>query len=142
MATEPRSNQVFFDPDHHPEDTLKAFEDFIQIFQLRYEAQYPDPPKVSLEAALQRWKVTHATEEDPSPKPTVDQYDKIGMEWQDKDRVKKLLGMFSSHKLYEDWCVAEPDESKRLNARWPEFIKAIKTYYKPTENQTLKHFHR
>ena len=141
MATEPRSNQVFFDPDQHPEDTLKAFEDFVQIFKLRYEAQYPDPPKVSLEAALQRWKVANVTDEIPDPKPTVEQYDKICLEWQDKDKVKKLLGMFSSHKLYEDWCIAETDEVKRSNARWPEFITAMKKYYKPTENQTLKHFH-
>ena len=70
MTTEPRSNQLFFDPDQHPEDTLKAFEDFIKIFQLRYEAQYPDPPKVSLEAALQRWKVTHTSDQNPDPKPT------------------------------------------------------------------------
>ena len=62
-------------------------------------------------------------------------------EWKDKDKVKKLLGMFSSHRLYEDWCVAEPDGGARLIARWPEFVKAIKAYYKPTENQTLKHFH-
>ena len=72
MATEPRSNQVFFDPDQHPEDTLKAFEDFIRVFQLRYEAQYPDPPKVSLEAALQRWTVANATDKVPDPKPSVE----------------------------------------------------------------------
>lgn len=141
MTTEPRSNQLFFDPDQHPEDTLKAFEDFIKIFHLRYEAQYPDPPKVSLEAALQRWKVAQTSDQNPDPKPTVDQYDKICIEWRDKDKVKKLLGIFSSHKLYEDWCIAEPDEVKRMNVRWPEFIRALKAYYKPTENTTLKHFH-
>ena len=108
MATEPRSNQVFFDPDQHPEDTLKAFEDFIRVFQLRYEDQYTDPPKVSLEAALQKWTVANATEV-LDPKPVVEQYDKICTESQDKVKVKKLLGMFSSHKLYEDWCM---DESK------------------------------
>ena len=137
---EPRST-IFFDPDENPEDTLKAFEEFIKKFSLRYDAQFPDPPKVSLEAAIQRWKITNATADDTSPTPSVEQYDKITMEWKEKDKVKKLLGIFSSHKLYEDWCVAEPDEEVRSNARWPAFVKAIKDYYKPTENQTLKHFH-
>ena len=73
---EPRS-KIFFDPDEHPEDTLKAFEEFIKVFSLRYEAQYPDPPKVSLESAIQRWKVLNTTETNTSPNPTVDQYDKI-----------------------------------------------------------------
>ena len=36
---------VYFDPDEHPEDTLKAFEEFIKKFSLRYEAQFPDPQK-------------------------------------------------------------------------------------------------
>ena len=40
--------QVFFypdqRPDQRPEDTLKPFEEFTQVFELRYEAQYPDPP--------------------------------------------------------------------------------------------------
>ena len=64
---EPRSN-IFFDPDEHPEDTLKAFEEFIKVFSLRYEAQYPDPPKVSLESAIQRWKVVNTTEQNKTEK--------------------------------------------------------------------------
>ena len=134
---EPRSN-IFFDPDEHPEDTLKAFEEFIKVFSLRYEAQYPDPPKVSLESAIQRWKVVNTTEQNKTPTPSVDEYDKICIEWKEKDKVKKLLGLFSSHKLYEDWCIAEPSESVRLNAKWPEFVEAIKAYYRPTENQPLE----
>ena len=74
---EPRSNQVYFDPDQHPEDTLKAFEEFIKIFQLRYNAQYPDPPKVSLEAAIERWKIANTTDDIPQPKPSLDEYDEI-----------------------------------------------------------------
>ena len=51
---EPQSSQnLFFDPDQHPEGTLKAFEKFTQMFQLRYNAQYPEPPKVSLDAAIE-----------------------------------------------------------------------------------------
>ena len=116
MANEPRSQQVFFSPDEHPEDTLKAFEEFTKIFNLRYDAQYPDPPKVSLEAAIERWKVTNATADNSNPKPNLEQYDKICLDWKQKDKVAKLLGMFSSHKLFEDWCVAQPDENERAKA--------------------------
>ena len=34
----------FFDPDNHPDDTLKSFVEFAQDFELRYAASYPDPP--------------------------------------------------------------------------------------------------
>ena len=91
MTNEPRStNQIYFDPDEHPEDTLKSFEEFVKVFGLRYDAQYPDPPKVSLESAIERWKITHTTADDPNPKPNIDQYDKICLDWRAKDKVTKL----------------------------------------------------
>ena len=142
MAIEPRSsNQIYFDPDEHPEDTLKSFDEFVKVFSLRYDAQYPDPPKVSLESAIERWKITNTTETIQNPKPDLDQYDKICSGWRAKDKVTKLLGMFSSHKLYEDWCIAEPEGSARDKAKWNDFVTTMRTYYKPTENHTLKHFH-
>ena len=55
--------------------------------------------------------------------------------------MTKLLGMFSSHELYKDWCIVEPDGLARDKARWNDFVAAMRTYYKPTENHTLKHFH-
>ena len=106
-------NTLHFDPDLHPDDTLKAFNEFIQSFYLRYEAQYPDPPKVSIEAAIERWKL--ANEE---AKPTLEQYDTLRNEWRSKDRVAKFLGMFSSRRMYADWQVAEPDVTKRAQATW------------------------
>ena len=54
LASEEARLRLFFDPDDHPENTLKAFQEFIQRFELRYDALYPDPPKVSLEAAIER----------------------------------------------------------------------------------------
>jgi hypothetical protein len=71
------NQQLFFDPNKHPEDTLKAFQEFIQTFELRYNAQYPDPPRVSLDAAVERRKVANTTEATPHPKPTLDQYDVV-----------------------------------------------------------------
>ena len=58
------SNQLHFDPDFHPDNTLKAFNDFLQDFKLRYTASYPDPPKVSLDATIHCWKITN---EDKNP---------------------------------------------------------------------------
>ena len=67
MYSSEASQQLFFDPDKHPEDTLKAFQEFIQTFELRYHAQYPDPPKVSLDSAVERSKVANTTESNPQP---------------------------------------------------------------------------
>ena len=124
---------LHFDPDQHPDDTLKAFNEFIQSFYLRYEAQYPDPPKVSIDAAIERWKLANDT-----AKPMLEQYDSLRNEWRSKDRVAKFLGMFSSRQMYADWQVAEPDETKRTQATWEYFDAQIQAYYKPTENLTLK----
>ena len=87
---EPRSIQfLYFDPDKFPENTLKAFNEFCNTFLLRYNALYPDPPKVSIEAALSRWKFEHSTTENADPRPTLEQYDNIRNTWRYKDRVIK-----------------------------------------------------
>ena len=70
IHTDMATASLHFDPDCHPDDTLKAFNEFIIDFELRYAANYPDPPKVSLEAALSRWKV-----ENEDTKVSPDQYD-------------------------------------------------------------------
>ena len=117
----PQSCQkLYFDPDLHSYNTLKAFEDVNQVYELRYEAQYPDPPKVSLDSATQRWTYTNATEANAEPKPTLAQYDEIVCEWQSKDMVAKLLGIYSSNKLYLDWCNAKPDAIRRKAIKWDE----------------------
>ena len=133
MATNASASTLYFDPDLHPDDTLRAFDEFIQSFTLRYDAQYADPPKVSLDAAISRWKLIN-----DDKKPTVDDYDNIRDEWRSKDRVAKLLGIFSSKRLFADWKVAEPDESKRSKTTWEYFVSTMQKHYKPTENLTLK----
>ena len=47
MAEAHKTNQLYFDPDLHPDDTLMAFNEFVQDFELRYDAKYTDPSKVS-----------------------------------------------------------------------------------------------
>ena len=55
-------------------------------------------------------------------------------------QISKFLGMYSSNRLYTDWCMAVPEE-KTKNTQWCDFVKAMTPYYKPTENIMLKHFH-
>ena len=43
---------LFFDLNKHLDSTLKAFNDFIESFELQYKAFYPELPKVSLEKAI------------------------------------------------------------------------------------------
>ena len=138
---EPQCKQLYFDPDKHPEDTLKAFNEFTELFDLRYDAQFPDPPKVSMEAAIQRWKVENQTDDVPDPKPTLQQFDQIREAWRSKDRVAKFLGMYSSSRFISDWRAAEPGEALRKAANWNIFLTKVQSYYKPTENLTLKNFH-
>ena len=102
---------------------------------MRYAANYPDPPKVSLDAALNRWKITN---EDAKISPDV--YDSIVESWKGKDKVAKFLGLFSSRRLFTDWSMAMPNETERKEASFEVFVKKIQEYYKPTENLTLKNF--
>ena len=57
------SNLLFFDP----ESTLKAFNEYVELFELRYNAQFLDQPKMLLDSALKRWKIVNATEQNPNP---------------------------------------------------------------------------
>ena len=81
------STAVFY-PEQHPENSTKALEEFIRTFELRYDAQYPDPPKISLDAAIERWKFANATTEITQPKPTLAQYDQICDDWRACDKVE------------------------------------------------------
>ena len=54
LANEEAHLCLFLDPDDHPENTLKAFQEFIQHFEFCYDALYPDLPKVLLEDAIER----------------------------------------------------------------------------------------
>ena len=132
---ESRAQDLHFDPDHHPNDLLKAFSEFVQDFELRYDAKFPDPPKVSLDSAMERWKLLHEDK-----KPSLTDYDSIVDEWKSRDKVAKFLGIYSSRRMYSDWKAAEPSEKARKESSWEEFVGKMETYYKPTENLTLKNF--
>ena len=76
-AYEEDLSRLFFEPDEHPKNMLKTFQEFIQRFQLRYDALCPDSPEVSLEAPIERWKITTATPKNASRKPSLEQFDEI-----------------------------------------------------------------
>ena len=109
MAANSTLPTLFFDSDKHPDSTLKAFNDFIESFELRYKALYPEPPKVSLEAAISRWQLC---QEDEKKRLSADEYDEIKEELQSSDRVTKMLDMFLAKRFYQDWVSAEPNEKE------------------------------
>jgi hypothetical protein len=86
---------------------------------------------------MQCWKLTAEAKD---TKIDLEQYDAIREEWRSKDKVSKMLGMFSSKRMYEDWKVAEPGDHKRKKAGWADFVSKMQIYYKPTENLTLKNY--
>ena len=129
------NTRLYFDPDLNPDSTLKKFTQFIQLFKLRYDAQYPDPPKGSMDAAIERWKFCN-----PDKKLDMSDYDDIRLDWISKDMVAKFLGIFSSPRMYEDWQAALPDEAARKKVTWKEFVQKMQEYYHPTENLTLKNY--
>ena len=120
---------------------MKRFNDFCDAFTLRYNALYPDPPKVSMDAALSRWKILHTTTENTNPNPGIAEYDTLRNDWRSKDKVTKFLGLFSSKRFQQDWIAAQPTTDLREGATWTNFLEYMRTYYKPTENSTLKNFH-
>ena len=124
MNTQRGHQSLFFDPDGHPEGTLEAFTGFTKQFELRYNAQNPDVPGVSLDAAIQRWKIEHATTDGTEPRLTFAPYDKICDNWRFKDRVAKFLEMFCSGRMQ----IARPGESIRNNSTWNNFLKTMKEY--------------
>lgn len=105
--------RLYFDPNGHPENTLKAFQEFIKRFQLWCDAFYPDPPKVSLEGVIERWKISQTSSENPPPKPNLEQFDDICEDIKARDKVTKFLGMYSWNRLYTDWYMAVPKEKAR-----------------------------
>ena len=129
-----------FNPEDHPADTLKAFIEFTTTFEFRYEAEFPDPPRVSMDTAIERWKFANTSPTNTDPKPTLAQYDQIREDWRHKDMVAKFIGLFSSQRLIEDWQAAEPNTDLRKQELWPGFIRKLKDYYKPTDNPVLVNY--
>ena len=123
-----------FDPDKHPHSTLKAFNEFIERYEFRYEAQYPEPAKNVLDNSVLQWKA-----ENNDAVPTAAQKMAIRAAIISKDKVRKLLGFFASLRLQQDWKAAEPAEADR-NCSWAHFLAKMRAYYKPTENSTLRNF--
>ena len=123
-----------FDPDSYPHATLKAFNEFVEQYEFRYNAQYPEPPKTVMDNATLKWKSEHE-DADPSAAQKLD----IRKEIVAHDKVRKLLGFFATKRLQQDWKAAEPIEANR-DCTWTQFLAKMRAYYKPTENSTLRNF--
>ena len=88
-----------------------------------------------MDNAIEKWQLLKGDK-----KLDMDIYEQIRDEWMSKDKVAKVLGIFSSPRLNEDWEVAETEDAIRKKSKWEDFIRKMETFYKPTENITLKHF--
>ena len=93
-----------FNPNWFPHDTLKAFNEFIEQYEFRYEAQYPEPPKHAIDACITKWTTTTKKE------PAHTDVEFIRKTWISKDKVKKILWFFATTRLIHDWKAAEPNE--------------------------------
>ena len=82
MEKNPTHQMVFFDPDKHPDATLKAFEEYIIDFGLLYDATYPEPPKSSMEMAILRWK---ASQDNKTAEPDLKVLDDLRDNLREKD---------------------------------------------------------
>ena len=107
MQTEHKLEQNCFYPDVYPENTLKAFNQAVDPFELRYEAQFPDPPKVSIDAAIEQWKYANFTDKQSNLRPSLEQHDKIRKDRRSKNKTAKFVGMFSSKRVQSDWKTAQ-----------------------------------
>ena len=59
-------------------------------------------PEISLEAAIERWKITTAAPKIASRKPSLEQFDEICKQNKSRDKVSKFLRVYSSNRLYTD----------------------------------------
>ena len=89
----------------YSDNTLKKFKEFIQTYQLRYEALHSDSPKVSMDSAIQKWKLVN-----PESKLDMNLY---GSEWIHKDMAANFLGIFSLAITFDDRQKAITDERDR-----------------------------
>ena len=87
-----------FNSNSHPHSTLKAFEDFIEQFHFCYQAMFPEVQKHVLDNAVEKWKSENNNPENVS----VAQKETIKADIQSREKVRKLLGFFPSHRLQQD----------------------------------------
>ena len=84
-----------------------------------------------MDAAIKKWKFCN-----PEKKVDLDAYDEIRPSCISHDMVTKVIGMFSSPRMYDDWQADLPNERNRQKSTWEEFVKVMQQYYQPTENLT------
>ena len=80
-----------FNPDDHPHSTLKAFNEFLEQYEFRYEAQYTEVPKHVLDNAIEKWK----SENENAAEVSVAHKDILRADIRSKDKVRSRR--WSSH---------------------------------------------
>ena len=113
---------------------MKTFNEFIEQYKFRYEAQYPEPPKHTIEACITKWTVTTKKE------PTYTDMEFIKNTSISKGKVKRLLEFFTTARHIQDWKAAESNEVLSSDCTWDYFIQKPRLYYKPTKNPIIQNF--
>lgn len=64
---------------------------------------------------MERRKIMEATQQNPSPKLTIEQFYQICKQPKTHGKVAKFLRMYSSSRFYTDWRMIAPKEKTRKN---------------------------
>ena len=95
---------------------MKAFIDFIEQSEFCYNAQYPELSRSAIENAISKWKALNNER-----KLAEKDIEIMQNKWVSKDKVRKLLGFFSSPPLHQDQKAAESNPKFLANAEWDYF---------------------
>ena len=57
--------------------------------------------------------------------------------WTSIDKTRKLLGIFGSPRLLQDWKAAKGAD---IEPTWDTFLTLMQAYYKPTENHIIRNY--
>ena len=107
-----------FNPDKHPHVTSKAFNDFIEQFEFRYNAQCTELSRNVIENVILKWRALNNKHE-----PSEKDIETVRNKWVSKDKVRKLLVFFLSPRLQQDWKATEPNPELLTNAEWDYLLE-------------------
>ena len=76
-------------------------------------SKYSVPPKNDIDSEIEKWQSQNRNKE-----LTTDIVEAIRQEWISKDKVCKLLGLFATVRLQQDWKAADNNPSFLIDCPW------------------------
>ena len=132
-------SRLHFDPNKHPENMLKAFQELLQCFPLRWHT-LPRPTKGLIWSSHRKVENQSGYTWKSITKPNLEQFDEMCEDTKLRDKIAKFLGMNSWSRLHTDWCMTVTTETARKSAKWNEFVTTMTQYYKPNWEHHSKTF--